>query len=190
MLISRLQILYREKIRPELKNKLGLKNIMQVPQVSRIVLNVGAKEAVKDAKVIGTIEKIMARIAGQAPVRTIAHKSIAGFKIREGMPLGVKVSLRGAAMYHFLDKLITVALPTVRDFQGVSRKFDKKGRSKTGVNYNLGVQEWTIFPEAESSSGNELVMGLNVTINTTAKSDEEAYALLAAFGMPFRKNDK
>jgi large subunit ribosomal protein L5 len=182
MLKSRLEELYKTKIRPELKKQLGLKNIMQVPRVSKIVLNVGATEAVKDSKVFGSIERGISRIAGQAPVRTFAHKSIAGFKIREDMPLGVKVTLRGTAMYHFLDKLINAVLPNVRDFQGISLKsFDRGG------NYNLGVKEWTIFPEAETSGVGDLVSGLNITINTTAKNEADARALLKNFGMPFKK---
>jgi large subunit ribosomal protein L5 len=183
MLKSRLENLYKEKFRAQLKDQLQLKNIMQVPRVSKIVLNVGAKGG--DSKVLGVIERVIKLVAGQSPVRTIAHKSIAGFKIREGMPLGVKVTLRGAAMYHFLDKLINTVLPNVRDFQGVSVKaFDRKG------NYNLGVREWSIFPEAESSGVGDTVLGMNITINTTAHNDAHALALLKSFGMPFKKEQK
>lgn len=177
---SRLEELYTNTIRPELKKSLKLKNIMEVPKVSKVVLNIGVKEAVSDSRVLAKVSDILGRIAGQRPVRTVAKKSIAGFKIREGMPLGVMVTLRGHAMYAFLDKLINLALPRVRDFQGVSVKFDRRG------NYNLGLKEWVIFPEADIGT-NETVYGLNISIHTTAKKDEEAFELLKKMNMPFRK---
>ena len=142
---SRLEELYNNKIRPELKTKLGIQNIMMVPKLLKIVLNVGVKEAVSDSKVLKTVSDVMSKIAGQAPVRTKARTSIAGFKIREGMPLGVMVTLRKNNMYDFLDKLINLALPNVKDFQGLSVKMDGRG------NYNLGLKEWTIFPESEKT---------------------------------------
>ena len=175
---SRLKELYDSKIRASLKEKLDLANVMQVPSISKIVLNVGVKEAVTDSKVLKAVVDTIGRIAGQAPVRTIAKKSIAGFKIREGMPLGVMVTLRRENMYDFLDKFINLALPNVRDFQGLSTKLDGKG------NFNIGIKEWTIFPEAEKS---EAVYGLNITIHTTARKDEHALELLRGFNMPFRK---
>ncbi len=180
---SRLEELYKKNIRPELMTKLGIKNIMQIPKLSKIVLNVGVKEAVSDSKILKSVSDVIVRIAGQAPVRTIAKKSIAGFKIREGMPLGVMVTLRRGNMYDFLDKLINLALPNVRDFQGLSTKMDGRG------NYNLGLKEWTIFPEAERG-GIENVHGLNITIHTTAGQDDYALELLKGFGMPFKKVNK
>ncbi len=178
---TRLYEEYVTKIRPALQKDLGIKNIMEVPKVSKIVLNVGAgKEMISDSKIIKVIQDILARIAGQRPIVTKARKSIAGFKIREGMPLGVKVTLRGKNMYEFLDRLITIALPTVRDFQGVTSNFDSRG------NYNLGIKEWVIFPEVDYEVTDK-TYGLNITIGTTAKNDERAYALLEKFGMPFRK---
>ena len=177
---SRLEELYDKSIRASLKEKLGLANIMQVPSISKIVLNVGVKEAVNDSKVLKTVVDTIGRIAGQAPVKTMAKKSIAGFKIREGMPIGVMVTLRQENMYNFLDKLINLALPKVRDFQGLPLKFDGQG------NYNIGLKEWTIFPEAEKGV-NEAIYGLNITIHTTAHKDEHALELLQGFNMPFKK---
>lgn len=163
-----------------MQKDLGLKNIMEVPRISKIVLNVGAKAAVSDSKIIQSIIDVMGRVAGQMPVRTIAKNSIAGFKLREGMPIGAKVTLRGRLMYEFLDKLINLALPKVRDFQGVPSKFDGRG------NYNLGIKEWIIFPEVDYETGSKLG-GLNVTITTTAAQDAHGVALLKKFGMPFVK---
>lgn len=177
---SRLGDLFVTKLRDELKQKLGMKNSMEVPKISKIVLNVGVKEAVADSRVLEKVEQTLAVIAGQAPVRTKARKSIASFKIREGMPLGVCVTLRGRRMYDFLDKMINLALPRVRDFQGVARGFDGQG------NYNLGIRDWTIFPEVDST-GVERVHGLNVTVATTTKNDEHAYELLQILGVPFKK---
>lgn len=177
----RLQEQYDSKMRPELQKQLGLKNIMEVPRITQIVINVGAgKEIIGDSKVGKVISDILGRIAGQRPVMTKARKSIAGFKIREGMTLGAKVTLHGRAMYEFLDRLINVALPTVRDFQGVKTNFDKFG------NYNLGIKEWIIFPEVDYDVTDK-VFGLNVTIGTSAQKSEHAFELLKGFGMPFRK---
>jgi len=176
------QDLYVRELRPNLKKQLDLSNIMEVPQVSKIVLNVGVKEAVTDSKVISAVLKTITDITGQAAVKTAARKSIAGFKIREGMNIGVMATLRGKRMYEFLFKLINIALPKVRDFQGVGVKLDGRG------NYNLGIKEINIFPEAETTGVAERSYGLNISIHTTAKSDAHGYELLKSFGMPFRKN--
>jgi len=175
---ARLEELYLTNIRPELKKSLALDNIMETPKISKIVLNVGLNG---DDKAFKTVIDILGRISGQAPVKTLAKKSIAAFKIREGMPLGVMVTLRKKSMYDFLDKLINLALPKTRDFQGTSLKFDGRG------NYNLGLKEWNIFPEADFGMGDN-VYGLNISIHTTAHKDEHALELLKSFGMPFRKN--
>lgn len=166
----------------KLKDKLALKNQMQLPKLSKIVLNIGLKDAVTNSKIVNIVENVFSAITGQKPLRTFAKKSIAGFKIREGMPIGVCITLRGIRMLAFLDKLINLALPRVRDFQGVSTKFDGKG------NYNLGIKEWTIFPEAEKAGAQDYPFyGMNITIATTAKSDLHARALLDMWQMPFRK---
>jgi len=180
---ARLNELYDKTVRPNLKKELGLKNIMAVPKIAKIVLNVGVKEAVGDSRVLKKVSETLGKLSGQAPVITKARKSIAGFKIREGMPLGVTVTLRRKNMYEFLDRLINVALPNVRDFRGVKSKLDRRG------NYNLGIKEWSVFPEADNMTG-EKVYGLNVTIHTTARTDDNARALLKEFNMPFRSNAK
>lgn len=177
---ARLEELYNSTVKPQLQKQLGLKNVMEVPKVSKVVINVGSKEAIGDSKVLQVIESALIEIAGQKPVRTIAKKSIAGFKLREGMPIGVMVTLRGRVMYEFLDRLISLALPEVKDFQGVPRKLDGRG------NYNLGIKEWSVFPEVEYSVGDK-IRGMNVTIQTSAKNDEHGFALLESLGMPFRK---
>lgn len=177
---ARLEEKYNQEIRPQLQKDLGLANVMQVPKLDKIVINVGVKEALSNSKAIQVVMDGIALIAGQAPVKTMARKSIAGFKLREGMPIGVKVTLRKNKMYEFLDKLITLSLPTVRDFQGVTRKFDGRG------NYNLGVKEWVIFPEIDYDVTDK-VYGLNITIHTTAQDNESGLKLLESFGMPFRK---
>jgi large subunit ribosomal protein L5 len=174
------QELYLSTIRDQLKTELGYTNVMQVPRVSKVVINIGVKDAVSDSKVINGVRDILTMIAGQQAVTTKAKKSIAGFKLREGMPIGVVVTLRSDRMYHFLDKLINAVLPAVRDFQGVSPKFDGKG------NYNLGIKDWMVFPEIDYDKVDSS-RGLNITIQTTAKTDAEGHALLLAFGMPFRK---
>lgn len=181
MKTSRMSEMYTKKVRPELQKKLGLKNVMEVPKISKIVLNVGVKDAVADSRSLQIAAQILGDIAGQLPVRTLAKKSIATFKIREGMPIGVMVTLRRNEMYAFLDKLINLALPKVRDFHGVSKKLDGQG------NYNLGIKEWSIFPEAEGVAL-EKNYGLNVSIHTTAQTDEAARELLVSFGMPFKKS--
>ena len=177
---ARLQQFYREKVVPDLMAKFGYKSIMEVPRITKISLNMGVGEAVADKKVLENAVKDLAAISGQKPVITKARKSIAGFKIREGYPIGCKVTLRGERAYEFLDRLISIALPRVRDFRGVGGKgFDGRG------NYNLGVREQIIFPEIEYDKVDAL-RGMNITITTTAKTDEEAKALLAAFKFPFR----
>lgn len=177
---ARLEELYTKQIRSELQKKLGLENPMQVPKIEKIVVNVGVKDAVSDSKVLQTVAGVVTTITGQLPVRTYARKSIAGFKIRAGMPLGVKVTLRRKRMYEFLDRLINLSLPKVRDFQGVPLKFDRQG------NYNLGIKEWTIFPEVDYEVSDK-IYGMNITIHTSASHDDAARELLRSFGMPFRK---
>jgi large subunit ribosomal protein L5 len=178
--MARLQQHYRDKVVPDLVGKFGYQSVMQVPRITKITLNMGVGEAVSDKKLIEAASGDMNKIAGQKPVITKARKAIAGFKIRAGYPIGCMVTLRGARMYEFLDRLITVALPRVRDFRGVSgRSFDGRG------GYNLGVKEQIIFPEIEYDKVDKL-RGLNISITTTAKSDDEARALLAAFRFPFR----
>lgn len=183
MAMSRLKEIYNKEIRPELMKKLQLKNIMEAPRLEKIVINVGVKEAISDSRAVQNAAQILATIAGQAPVKTKARKSIASFKLREGMQIGTKVTLRRDAMYDFLDKLINLSLPKVRDFQGVSTKFDGRG------NYNLGIKEWSIFPETEALATSDKISGLNVTIHTSAQIDEHGYELLKSFGMPFRKSE-
>ncbi len=178
--MARLQQIYREKIVPGLITQFGYTSIMQVPRITKITLNMGVSEAVADKKVMDAAVGDMTRIAGQKPVVTKAKKPIAGFKIREGYPIGCMVTLRGTRMYEFLDRLVTVALPRVRDFRGISgRSFDGRG------NYNIGVKEQIIFPEIEYDKV-DAIRGMNISITTTAKSDDEAKALLTAFRFPFR----
>lgn len=178
--MARLLQVYRDKIAPELITQFGYSSIMQVPRITKITLNMGVSEAVADKKVMEHAVTDMTRIAGQKPVVTKAKKPIAGFKIREGYPIGCMVTLRGGRMYEFLDRLVTVALPRVRDFRGISgRAFDGRG------NYNIGVKEQIIFPEIEYDKVDAL-RGMNISITTTAKSDDEAKALLTAFRFPFR----
>jgi len=176
---ARLSARYRETIRPALQKKFGLRNVMEVPRLNKIVLNIGVKEAVSDSKVLAAVMKTLDNIAGQKSVKTIARKSIAGFKIREGMHIGACVTLRGNQMYTFLDKFINLALPKVRDFQGVPTKLDGRG------NYNVGIKEWSIFPEVDTNA--EKAFGMNITIHTSSVGDEQARELLRSFGMPFRK---
>ncbi len=175
---ARLEELYSEKIRPVLQKELHLANVMETPKLNKIVLNVGVKDAVSDSKILQTIESVIMHIAGQKPVRTRARKSIAGFKLREDMQIGVKVTLRRKNMYEFLDRLINTALPKVRDFRGVSPKLDGQG------SYNMGIKDWGIFPEVDYGMS-EKAYGLNITIHTSAKTDEHGLALLKSFGMPF-----
>ena len=171
---------YRNEIVPELVKQFGYKSVMEVPRLDKIVLNMGVGEAVNDKKILENAVGDLTLIAGQKPVITKARKSIAGFKIRAGYPIGCKVTLRNVRMYEFLDRLISVAIPRVRDFRGISGKaFDGRG------NYSLGIKEQLIFPEIDYDKIDAL-RGLNVTIATTAKSDSEARALLSAFRFPFR----
>ncbi|AET90273.1 MULTISPECIES: 50S ribosomal protein L5 [Caballeronia] len=178
--MARLQEIYKEKVVPQLVEKFGYKSVMEVPRLTKITLNMGLGEAVADKKVLEHAVGDLTKIAGQKPVITKSRKAIAGFKIREGYPIGTMVTLRGNAMYEFLDRFVTVALPRVRDFRGVSGKaFDGRG------NYNIGVKEQIIFPEIDYDKIDAL-RGLNISITTTAKTDEEAKALLAGFKFPFR----
>ena len=178
--MARFQRLYREQVVPRLMTQFGYKSVMQVPRITKITLNMGVSEAVADKKVLDHAVGDLTKIAGQKPVITKAKKAIAGFKIRQGYPIGTMVTLRGERMFEFLDRLVTVALPRVRDFRGVSAKaFDGRG------NYNIGVKEQIIFPEIEYDKI-DAIRGLNISITTTAKSDDEAKALLAAFRFPFR----
>ncbi len=177
---SRLQELYIEKIAPDLMAKFGYSSFMQVPRISKITLNMGLGEAVNDKKVIEHAVGDLEKIAGQKSVVTKSRKAIAGFKIRQGYPIGAMVTLRGQRMFEFLDRLVTVALPRVRDFRGISgRSFDGRG------NYNMGIKEQIIFPEIDYDKIDAL-RGMNISITTTAKTDEEAKALLSAFKFPFR----
>ena len=177
---ARLQQFYREKVVPDLMAKFGYKSIMEVPRLTKITLNMGVSEAVSDKKVMDHAVSDLTKIAGQKPVVTMSRKPIAGFKIRENMPIGCMVTLRGATMFEFLDRFVTISLPRVRDFRGISgRSFDGRG------NYNVGVKEQIIFPEIEYDKI-DAIRGLNISITTTAKSDDEAKALLAAFKFPFK----
>ncbi len=178
--MARLQEYYKQTVMPELTKQFGYKSVMEVPRITKITLNMGVGEAVGDKKVLEHAVGDMARIAGQKPVTTKSRKSIAGFKIREGYPIGCMVTLRGGRMYEFLDRLVSIALPRIRDFRGISGKaFDGRG------NYNLGVKEQIIFPEIEYDKIDAL-RGMNISITTSAKTDEEARALLAAFKFPFK----
>ena len=172
--------LYNDVVVPELTKKFGYKTIMQVPRITKITLNMGVGEAVNDKKMVDNAVADMTKIAGQKPAVTRTRKAIANFKIREDMPIGCKVTLRGERMYDFLDRLVTIAFPRVRDFRGVSgRAFDGRG------NYNIGLKEQIIFPEIEYDKI-DAIRGMNISITTTAKTDEEAKALLAGFHFPFR----
>ena len=178
--MARLREFYKDTVVPELVKQFGYKSVMEVPRIEKITLNMGVGEAVADKKVMEHAVSDLEKIAGQKPVVTVARKSIAGFKIRDNYPVGCKVTLRRDQMFEFLDRLITIALPRVRDFRGVSGKsFDGHG------NYNMGVREQIIFPEIEYDKIDAL-RGLNITITTTAKTDEEAKALLSLFKFPFK----
>jgi large subunit ribosomal protein L5 len=177
---ARLHVHYREQVVPDLVTKFGYKSVMEVPRLEKITLNMGVGEATADKKVLDAAVGDLAKIAGQKPVITKARKSIATFKIRAGYPIGCMVTLRGARMYEFLDRFVSVAMPRIRDFRGVSsRAFDGRG------NYSIGVKEQIIFPEIEYDKIDTL-RGLNISITTTAKSDDEARALLAGFRFPFK----
>jgi len=178
--MPRLQEKFRDEIAASLQKQLNLANPMSVPRVTKITLNMGVGEAVADRKVMGHATSDMARIAGQQPVVCPARKSVAGFKIRDGMPIGCKVTLRRDRMYEFLDRLINIAIPRIRDFRGLNaRAFDGRG------NYSMGVTEQIIFPEIDYDQV-DAIRGLDITITTSAKNDEEGKALLAAFNFPFR----
>jgi large subunit ribosomal protein L5 len=180
MTMARLREIYKKEIVPALTKQFGYKSVMEVPRVSKVVLNMGVGEAVGDKKLLENATGDMQKLSGQKPVVTKARKAIAVFKIREGYPIGCMVTLRQNRMYEFLDRLISVALPRVRDFRGVSgRSFDGRG------NFNMGVREQIIFPEIEYDKV-DTMRGMNITITTTAKTDAEAKALLAAFRFPFK----
>ena len=179
--MARLQQLYRDKIVPELQKSLGLENPMQVPKITRITVNMGVGEAVADKKAMDGAVADLAALTGQKPLVTKSRKSIASFKLRQGVPVGAKVTLRGARMYEFLDRLINVAMPRIRDFRGVSaRSFDGRG------NYSFGVKEQIIFPEIAYDQV-DAIRGMDITITTTARDDREGKALLESFNFPFRK---
>jgi len=178
--MARLQQFYKETVVPQLITQFGYKSVMEVPRIDKIVLNMGVGEAVADKKIMDNAVGDMIKIAGQKPVVTNARKAIAGFKIRKGYPIGCMVTLRRARMYEFLDRLVSISMPRIRDFRGISnRGFDGRG------NYNMGVKEQIIFPEIDYDKVDAL-RGMNISITTTAKTDEEARALLAAFRFPFR----
>jgi large subunit ribosomal protein L5 len=179
--MARLQQFYREQVVPRLRDDLKIANVMQVPRISKITLNMGVGEAVADKKVMDAAVADLTKITGQKPLVTKSRKAIASFKIRAGLPIGAKVTLRGARMYEFLDRLINIAMPRIRDFRGVSpRAFDGQG------NYSLGVKEQIIFPEIQYDQVDQ-VRGMDITITTTAADDRQGRALLEAFNFPFRK---
>ena len=178
--MTRFAEIYRDKVAPSLIEKFGYKSVMEVPRITKITLNMGVGEAVADKKIMEHAVGNMAQIAGQKPIVTLSRKSIAGFKIREGWPIGCKVTLRRDRMYEFLDRLVNIAIPRIRDFRGFSaRAFDGRG------NYSLGVREQIIFPEIDYDKI-DAIRGLDITITTTARTDAEGRALLAAFNFPFR----
>ena len=178
--MARLQEYYKQTVAPELREKFAYKSIMEVPRITKITLNMGVGEAVGDKKVLDNAVGDMTKIAGQKPVVTKSKKAIAAFKIRDNVPIGTMVTLRGVRMYEFLDRFVTVALPRVRDFRGISgRAFDGRG------NYNVGVKEQIIFPEIEYDKI-DVIRGMNISITTSAKSDDECKALLTAFKFPFK----
>lgn len=179
--MARLKEHYETVLRPKLTEEFGYKNPMQVPKLTKIVINIGVGEAVGDSKKVDSALTDLTKIAGQKPIATRARRSVAGFKLREGMRIGAKVTLRRERMYEFLDRLVTIALPRVRDFRGVNAKaFDGRG------NYNMGLKEQIVFPEIEYDKVDS-IRGMDITFVTTANSDDEARALLAGFEMPFQK---
>ena len=179
--MARLYDQYREELHGQIQQKLGLKNAMEVPRITKITLNMGVGEAVADRKVLDHAMSDMERISGQKPIRTLAKKSVAGFKIRDGYPIGCKVTLRRERMYEFLDRLVNIAIPRIRDFRGLNgRSFDVQG------NYSMGVQEQIIFPEVNYDQV-DAIRGMDITISTTARNAEEGRALLEAFNFPFKK---
>jgi large subunit ribosomal protein L5 len=179
--MSRLQEKFQNELMGEIQKKLGLKNTMEVPRITKITLNMGVGEAVADKKIMGNARADMEKISGQRPVTTLARKSVAGFKIRDGMPIGCKVTLRRERMYEFLDRLVNIAIPRIRDFRGLNPKsFDREG------NYSMGVTEQIIFPEINYDEI-DAIRGMDITITTTARTAEEGKALLEAFDFPFKK---
>ncbi len=182
-IVARLAVKYKDEIVPKMKEKFNYKNVMEIPKLEKIVVNMGLGQAVQDSKILEEAVKDLETVTGQKAVVTIARKSISNFKLREGMKIGAKVTLRKAHMYEFLDRLVTIALPRVRDFRGIPDKsFDGRG------NYTLGIKEQIIFPEINVDKVTK-VLGMDITFVTTAKTDNEAYELLAAFGVPFRKKE-
>jgi large subunit ribosomal protein L5 len=178
--MTRLENIYKEKVVPKLMERFGYTNVMQVPRITKVTLNMGVGEAIGNKKVLENAMADMAKIAGQKPVSTKARVSVASFKLREGWPVGCKVTLRRAQMFEFIDRLVNISLPRVRDFRGISgRAFDGRG------NYNMGVKEQIIFPEIDFDQV-DAMRGMDISIATTASTDEEAKALLEAFGFPFR----
>ena len=179
--MARLQQFYRDKVVPQLRENLGIKNAMQVPKIVKITINMGVGEAVADKKVMDAATADMAKITGQKPAVTKAKKSVATFKVRDGQAIGCKVTLRGDRMYEFLDRLVSIAIPRIRDFRGIStRSFDGRG------NYSLGVKEQIIFPEIQYDQIDQ-IRGMDITISTSAHDDKHGRALLEAFNFPFRK---
>lgn len=179
--MARLQKEYNEELRPKIQKALGLTNSMEIPKVTKITLNMGVGEAVADKKILDNAVKDMQQIAGQKPVKTLARKSVAGFKIRDGYPIGCKVTLRKNRMYEFLDRLVSIAIPRIRDFRGLNAKsFDKQG------NYSMGVSEQIIFPEINYDEI-DVIRGMDITISTSARNPDEGKALLEAFNFPFKK---
>ena len=179
--MARLQKFYRETVVPKLKSELALANVMEVPRITKITINMGVGEAVADRKIVDAAAGDLAKVSGQKPQITKAKKAIATFKLREGLPIGCKVTLRGPRMYEFLDRLISVAMPRIRDFRGISpRGFDGRG------NYSMGVREQIIFPEIQYDQIDQL-RGMDITITTTARDNKHGRALLDAFNFPFRK---
>ncbi|MGB5245292.1 MAG: 50S ribosomal protein L5 [Woeseia sp.] len=179
--MARLQEQYRKELHAQIQSKLGLKNVMEVPRILKITLNMGVGEAVADKKILDNAMKDMEMISGQKPIKTLARKSVAGFKIRDGYPIGCKVTLRRERMYEFLDRLVNIAIPRIRDFRGLNPKsFDRQG------NYSMGVAEQIIFPEINYDQIDAL-RGMDITISTTARTPQEGRALLEAFNFPFKK---
>jgi len=178
--IPTLQTKYLNDIRPELKKEFGYSSVMEIPKLSKIILNMGVGQAIADKKIIEKAQEELTLIAGQKAIKTFSKKDISNFKLRKGMPIGVKVTLRRERMYEFLERLISISLPRIRDFKGINNKFDGRG------NYTLGIDEHIIFPEIDLDKINK-ILGLEMTFVTTAKTDEEGLSLLRNFGIPFKK---
>ncbi|MFW5872237.1 MAG: 50S ribosomal protein L5 [bacterium] len=179
--VPNLQKKYREEVIPALMKEFGYKSVMQAPKLEKITLNQGVGQAVADKKLVDVAQEDLTLIAGQKAVQTVSKKDISNFKLRKGMPIGVKVTLRKAKMYEFLERLINVSLPRIRDFSGIATKFDGRG------NYTLGIPEQIIFPEIDIDKINKII-GMEISFVTSAKTDEEAFALLREFGLPFKKS--